>query len=186
MSTQSSDKFVSRVLDLVARAERPPGTDLSGGTTPDTIGDFEKRTGIEVPDAVEEWLCAHNGEFVGPGNVYGIRPVSDPLSIERVLGFYSAWAPRGWLPIAGDGSGNTYVCCTGRDVGKTGAVCFIDAHQSTDLPAYAVGSDVWHFLHGLLRREAGERGWPFDSGVALDWDPGLAGVDNRWLPWNVA
>lgn len=171
------------VLDQLGRVPRPPGYELPGGASDADINQFEERTGTSLPSSLREWLKTVNGAMIGPGGTYGICPNDDYLDIETNLGRFPEWTRIGWLPVAGDGTGNYYVAATDASPQPGGSIHFVEAMESVEEPAFIVGSDMWHFLRGLFSRELGEEWWPFDERRTLKADPDLSRYTELTLPW---
>jgi hypothetical protein len=175
------------VVRLAAEVPGPPGEPLPPGVTDADIESFAQRTGLLVPPELQEWLRFTNGPCIGPGGVYGIRPLREHLDMERALEFLPEFRANRWLPLATDGCGDYYVLALGRQKHSPRPVFFVDPYQEGGygVPTYAVASELWPFLRFLFRRELGERGWPFDPAVVLAADSALAGVTGAPLPWQV-
>jgi cell wall assembly regulator SMI1 len=96
------------------------------------------------------WLGVCNGPFVGPGGLFGVDAERDSLDIRHVMGRFPNWADLGWIPIAGDGSGNYFVLLPNphKDV-----VAFVDATLDPYATGYVVASDLPRFLVALLKSE---------------------------------
>lgn len=146
------------------------------------VAELERRLGQALPAALVEWLRVCRGDVIGPGGVFGARPDEPDLDIEHRLTYHPGFLERGWLPIAGDGCGNTYVLIAHGPL--TGMVGFVETVTDPDHIDYLVGSDLWHFLRFLLAKEVGERGWPFREDFVLALDPHLAAAPTQLLPWN--
>jgi cell wall assembly regulator SMI1 len=173
------------VLELLTRVPRPPEAPPPAGATEEQLDALDSALGYPTPDAVRGWLRACNGIIAGPGGLYGTQTALDFLDIESVLARYPQWQSAGWLPVAGDGTGNQYVVDTRREHLGTDAVFFVDVSADPDRLGYVVASGLRRFLLFLLEKEVGERRWPFDSGYTLDQDPDLAEVTPpELLPWH--
>src|SRR2546430_2684767 len=125
-----------RIQELLRKVPKPPEDSLPKGITDGECDDFEKRTGISLPDDVRHWLKVANGPCVGPGGVYGIRPLRRHFDIESFLSLFPSWKKRKWIPIAGDGCGNHYVVPTEHEYGSGYPVLFIDTSCSANAPSY--------------------------------------------------
>jgi hypothetical protein len=87
--------------------------------------------------------------------------------------------------VAGDGTGNHYITVTEASSEPTGVIFFIDTVPLEDRPTYAVGSDMWHFLRGVLSTEIGEDWWLYDGIRTLEADTRLAQFSEYGLPWKM-
>ncbi|SIM87955.1 hypothetical protein [Micromonospora cremea] len=94
---------------------------------------------------------------------------------------YAGWLQLGWLPVAGDGFGNSYVLLIRGPL--AGCVAFVEAIADPDEIAYVAASNLWTFLRFLFEKELGAKGWPFGSKVVLAADPDLAQIPGDLLPW---
>jgi cell wall assembly regulator SMI1 len=166
------------VIDLLRGADRAPDRPTPGGASEDELDELEARIGATLPPQLRQWLAICKGEAIAPGGVFGVRPDEPALDIGHRLSVHDPL--RGWLPVAGDGNGDVYVLVT--DGPLAGRVAFIDQADPDEI-ACIVASDLWLFLRFLLRREAGERGWPFDLTMVTAADPGMANVPNGLRPW---
>src|SRR5579864_815686 len=97
---------------------------------------------------------------------------------------------KGWLPIAGDGSGSYYVIATLSWSPSGHPIYFIDERDYTS-PNYVVASGLWQFLRFLLRAEMLEPDdydtyWPYNRERVLTEDPALEQVNSIPKPWEVA
>jgi hypothetical protein len=169
------------VRDLLSRAPRAPEDSIPQGVSDDTLRRFEERVGMPVPQTLRDWLRLANGARIGPGGLFGID-TRKSLDIENYLREYPEWRENRWLPVAGDGTGNYYVLVVGRDDGCS-PVFFVDTHEDPAEPAYIVGSDLWQFLRFLLRKECGDRGWPFSRDKVVMEDPAITLYDDVPQPW---
>jgi cell wall assembly regulator SMI1 len=169
---------------LLGRLQKPPGYQLPGGVDEEAARGFQRRMGLSMPFELIEWLRVCNGALVGPGGTYGIETRERWLDIEAILASYPAWRARGWIPAAGDGTGNHYVLATDASAEPSGAALFVDTGISSEAPAYVAASDIWHLLIGLFTRELGKSQWPFDREATLAADPGLARLASLRLPWD--
>ena len=167
---------------LVQRAERPPGYVLPDPIENAALVAFEQRTRLSVPSSLAQWLARHNGALVGPGGIFGIASDDEFLDIESVRALLQ-WDETWWLPVAGDGVGNYYGMGTATSAEPEDLVFFVDTHEDPLRPAYAVASDMWHFLFGLLSGDGDNAWWPFDRDRTLDADPQLAQQRVVALPW---
>ncbi len=180
---------VKAVRDLLHKVPGPPGEALPGGVSDADLRAFSERTGIEIPAPLSTWLKLSNGPCVGPGGLFGIRPARADLDIERCFERYPQWKERAWIPVAGDGCGNSYVLATAQEFGPGWPVLFIETLPSPQEPACIVASDLWRFLVFLLEREFfREKGirdtpWPFDRTEVTRRDPEIESYKDVPMPW---
>jgi cell wall assembly regulator SMI1 len=174
---------VSRIRELLNKVPKPPEDLLPQGVSDEDCDDFEKRTGITLPHDMRDWLKMANGPCVGPGGLFGIRPLRKHLDIESLLSLFPLWKTRKWIPIAGDGCGNYYVIPTQYDYGNGYPILFVEASSCADFPSYIVSSDVGHFLVFLLEKELGKQGWPFNERFVTELDPRIVHFKGVELPW---
>jgi cell wall assembly regulator SMI1 len=157
--------------------------DLRGPVDPDAIRRFEADSGLALPPAVREWLGHHNGGLIGNQIVCGLGTGAS-WEIEATLRMEPRWMERGWIPVGADGNGDYYLSASATSREPEGLVFFVD-QMDFGAPAYAVGSDMWHFLYGLASQELrSEEWWPFERDRALEVDPMLARVASVPLPWD--
>lgn len=175
---------IASIRALLDQVPYPPGEDIPEGVSLMDCIEFESRTGLSLPTEVRDWLMLSNGPCAGPGGFYGIRPARQLLDLETVLAQHPSWMAKGWIPIAGDGCGNTYVIATKNEFGDGHPVLFIDSQDSDDVPAYIVASGLQHFLTFILEKELGKRGWPFDRAFVISADDRIESFHSVRLPWN--
>lgn len=144
---------------------------------------FEEINSITVPENLHSWLQFSNGSYLGPGGVYGIDNGTEHLDASIVLQDFPVWSEKKWIPVAGDGSGNTYVLVADPQDPLFSSVGFIDTTGGDDKITYLVASDIWCFLQFLINKEKGEKGWPFQKEYVSTNDPGILKFE-RLLPWN--
>jgi cell wall assembly regulator SMI1 len=168
------------VADLVSRAVRAPGAPIAAGATDEDLAELQSRVPIPLPMPLREWLRVCRGDAIGPGGVFGARPDDPHLDIGHRLAPHPEWLDLGWLPVAGDGNGDDYVLATTGQL--TGWVGFVD-QADTERIDYVVATDLWRFMRFLLRRDAGQRGWPFDRTLVAGQDPGMDQVPAELRPW---
>jgi hypothetical protein len=159
------------IRTLLARLPLPPGETLPGGASPEALSGFTARTGVQLPEPLQQWLRLSNGPCVGPGGVFGVAVPRAFLDIERFYARYPGWRARGWIPVAGDATGNCYVSVPTRGEHP---VAFIDLGDDPERPAYAVASDALQFLAFLFEKELGNPAWPFNAAEVCARDPKLA------------
>jgi len=157
------------------------------------VQEFESRFNLVVPRELREWLLICNGAPINPGGLFSLEEIA------RQYEWHPSWTGKGWIPLAGDGCGDSWVLATQERIRsiETHPIYFVD--QSDYLhPAYVVASGAWHFfrflfkdailakdfavkpehyadellydIHDLKR----EHYWPFDKEKVLEEDPGLA------------
>ena len=171
------------IRDLLHIVPRPPEAAIPEGLSDYDLDAFVQRTGIDLPNELREWLKISNGPCVGPGGLLGIRPERKALDIELVLDILPSWRTKKWIPVAGDGCGNSYICPSTWGYGTCCPVMFIDTIEGVDSPSYVVASSVGHFLIAILEREVGARGWPFDRDTVIAADPEMLNVTGVPMPW---
>jgi hypothetical protein len=168
------------VADLVSRAVRAPEAPSPSGATDEDLAELQSRVPIPLPTPLRDWLRVCRGDAIGPGGVFGARPDDPSLDIGHRLAPHPEWLDLGWLPVAGDGNGDHYVLATtGQLAGRVG---FVD-QTDTGRIDYVVATDLWRFMRFLFRREAGERGWPFDRPMVTRLDPAMDEVPADLRPW---
>lgn len=173
---------ISRIKDLLLRVPSAPNQRLPPGLTDDVIAGFVERVGVQIPPEQVELLKVSNGPCVGPGGIFGVRPVLQFLDIEGLYETYPAWQDAGWVPVAGDGCGNYYIAIP---TGENWPVAFIDTMDDPLRPAFIVASGVLKFVIALLEKELGDTGWPFAEAQVTASDPAILAYDNVFtMPWN--
>lgn len=175
-----------KIRSLLAKALLPPGTSLPAGAPVAALEDFETKSSVALPPSLRQWLGLCNGAPVGPGGLFGV----DTADREQDMGYYwriyPSWLARGWVPVAGDGCGNYYLVATRGEFGAGYPVFFVEATVDDDRPTFVVASDVRPFVFEFLSRDQGLQGWPFDRGLVLSRDPGIASFHDLPLPWEAA
>lgn len=178
-------EFGEILLLIAAAQEHPERARSPVGASADDLLRLRDELSFDLPPALIRWLSVCNGQLAGPGGLYGSLPQSDHLDIPTVL--RPGWRERRWIPIAGDGCGDTYVLDAGRKHLPTDAVFFVD-QSDYDALDYVVASDLPTFLRQHLRQELADpedHRWPFDPEATLAVDPRLAEVrPESLLPWN--
>jgi len=107
------------------------------------------------------------------------------LDVEGYLDTYPLWPDKKWLPVAGDGCGNTYVLIADPSDPLYLSVCFIDSAEP-DMISYIVASGIWYFIQFLIEKEKGEElHWPFDKEYVSSIDPDMLELEPTLLPWNL-
>lgn len=170
-----------RVRQLLPRLPHDPNRPLPSGASDQELTDLATRLGTDLPEELAAWLRMCNGDTTGPGGLFGARPDTGFLDIAWHAATYPGWLHLGWLPVAGDGCGNSYVLLTRGPL--AGCVAFVDAISDPDEITYVAASNLWRFLRFLFEKELGAKGWPFASQVVLAADPDLAQVPGDLLPW---
>ncbi|GAA2569306.1 hypothetical protein GCM10010435_49050 [Winogradskya consettensis] len=168
----------SGIADLLRRVPVPvpPGAGPVLGATDEQIASIAGHYESPLPDVYVRWLRFCNGTPAGPGGLYGAGTSWDGLDALRILQRHPCWATLGWIPVAGDGNGNTYIL-------DTDAVYFVEAMDESE-PAYTAAGSLPVFLRFLLEKELGETRWPFDAAYVTAADPGILSVtDSGLLPW---
>ena len=144
------------VLKLIAESKLPPGHDFPTGVRLNLIEEFEETFDVSLTEEFRDWLKTCNGSILGAGGTYGIGVELGRLSIENQ--FEKEWLELKWVPIAGDGCGNSYVVDCSRDTCR-GFVYFIDSSDLCKI-AFACASDAWRFMRFFLLRELKRTNWP--------------------------
>lgn len=170
-------------LALLARVPRPPDAPQPSGATVDQIDQLERALQHPIPRELAAWLERCNGIVAGPGVLYGARATDPDLDIATARRAWPEWEARDWIPVASDGSGNSFVLFASTD-SEDSAVYFVDCSDDPDRLAYVVASSLATFLRFLLEREMGEARWPFDSTYVLAEDPQIRDVEGAPLAWN--
>ena len=172
------------VTRLSRTAVRAPGTSFPGGADQAEIIDLQQRLGHPLPTDLTDWLRVCKGDLIGPGGLYGVRYDTDVPDIATAVTWFPRWRERGWLPVAGDGSGDHYVYIANGEL--AGYIGFVD-QADVDVIAYIVATNLWTFLWFLLRRDNGEdRRWPFDRNHVTGHDPAMATIPPSLQPWRPA
>ena len=185
-----STAIQEQVWALLVQVPREPNTALPPGATQEAVDEFEARTGISLPYELCKWLKMCNGPCVGPGGLFGVAPASEFLLMEVHLSYEPAWFVKGWIPVAGDGTGKYYVLDSRTEVKQGHPVFFLDHERGLNEPEYVVASNIWQFLRFLLQEEldrqrGGRSSWPFHADSVLTLDPVLAScTEVAPLPWS--
>lgn len=154
------------------------------------LSQFENRYGISLDHNFKEWLSISNGSHAGGGGFYGIGHSKDSIQLNFVVHPY--WILSQWVPVAGDGFGNTYLIDCSR-TSIRGFVFFIDSHNNASKITYYVASNFWMFMYLMLVGESDnypdeneyEDLWPFNKDFVLSIDPAIKNAPYDLLPWNV-
>jgi hypothetical protein len=171
------------VIEMLEDPTLPPeDREPRGPVDPSAVDRFEQEWGMSIPQAVREWLAVRNGAFIGYRLPLVSRPgvsgTSRPHFGTCRSGIHAAGSR--WQRMA---TGDYYVAASESSPEPEGVIIFVD-QMDFETPAYAVGSDMWHFLYGLASTELrSEDWWPFDEGTVLAVDPGLARHPSLPLPW---
>jgi cell wall assembly regulator SMI1 len=154
------------------------------------VARFEKHYGILLDANCKEWLLISNGSDAGQGGFYGIGHEKNSIQINYEVHPY--WILAQWVPVAGDGFGNTYlVDCS--DASTRGYIFFIDSYGDASKITYYVSSNFWMFMYMMLISNSNndydinecEDLWPFNKDFVLSIDPGIVKAPSELLPWNV-
>jgi hypothetical protein len=168
------------VIHLLRTVQRAPDQPFPGGVSDTELADLQNRLGATILPSLADWLRVSKGEAIGPGGVYGARPDRSSLDIAAQFSVRPNWQAQGWLPVAGDGCGSTYVLVTRGEL--AGSVGFVDAVRPDEID-YIAATHLWLFVRFLLLADAGDRRWPFNERAVLNLDPAMAGVPAELLPW---
>jgi len=193
----SSDEFWGsrNVHPLTGRPLKPTDrTDpFPPGATEQQLRTFSKRTGIQLPSGLAEWLRITNGAT----GFYGIEPVDQRRNVEQIWSVRPAWRNRAWLPVADDGFGNYYVQLCHYDRGAVQPVCFVEG-IGDDNTEYVVASGTLRFAlfyledsFGIHQQQAKltfgitriGHPWPFSKRYMSSRDPALCSITDLPLPW---
>ena len=169
------DQLVQILRDAPLHPEEgvPPSLDRS------EITELQRRLGMGFPPTFAEWLTKTNAPCVGSGGFVGLSPARKSLDIEAIYQNYPSWQSAGWIPVANDGSGNYYVLVPPRF-----PVAFIDVSENPCGLAYVAASNLLKFIEMFIRRECGERDWPFNEDYVLRNDPDVVTHrDLACMPW---
>lgn len=98
----------------------------------------------QLPPQLREFLTVCNGARIGPGGFFGQRPDDSSRDLPAVLAVWPEWAPKGWLPVAGDGCGNYYVMTPDGEIG------FVDTMTDPDVLVLGRYSDLYACVESLL------------------------------------
>lgn len=178
----TQEEELEQILSLLSQVTRAPEEGQISGATTEEIDALAGILGFTLPPQFEAWLGVCRGTTAGPGGIYGVGNVRESLNIAHYLDIFPGWADPGWIPVAGDGTGNYYVLAT--TPAPPHAVYFLDASSPATLE-YIVASSLLRFLRFLLQAELGASGWPFDPTVVLSQDPRIAElVPPELLPWH--
>ena len=194
------------VRQLLAEAEAaaPEDVTLAEGASEEEIAGFEERTGLRVPAELREWWRLHNGSPFGDGGFYSIA------TAEGDYDWHPLWRERGWIPVGGDGCGDTYVLDSRPASGPRG-IYFIEHESDQSRLEYVVASDLWQFLRFNLVDEQRHREWdqacdaldeaegedaeieypeepdslwPFNQEYVVAQDPEIVNCTSGPLPWH--
>lgn len=177
--TSAPRPLLTEILQLLVPAGHPAETPISGASETE-LERLAASFGRPLPADAMAWLRLCNGSRAGEGGILSTEQICDELN------FWPALRERGWLPIAGDGCGNTYVVDTDS---PSAALGFFEPIASDDELQYYLASSLPIFLSCWLQQEATERSltdaeaddptrirWPFDRRAALQIDPELEGL----------
>ena len=181
------DRIRLEVAQLLRKVPKPPNYSLPEGASENELAYLSKILGYALPIELGDWLRTSNGPLVGPGGVYGVPPAEKKLLITEHLKQNSAWQASRWIPVAGDGNGNTYVLDATPGIGSSHSVYFVDHEDERE--CYRVASNLWLFLRFLFLSELArvhqeKPHWPFDKSYVLHFDPAIAMYSGAIvLPW---
>ena len=165
------DSTKSMLFEMVAPIEKP----ILQGISTNQIRKIELNLGFFFSDEVIQWYNFCNGALTSPGGLYGFE--NTYIDIANVYSCYPFWIQNKWLPLAGDGHGNHYICLLDPNSKYFSHVFFVDTSHPNEL-CYAVGSNVWYFFFFLFRNELGEKRWPFDMDYISSIDPNFIHVES--------
>jgi hypothetical protein len=171
------------VAGLLRCVPSPPGEAIPPGASDEVIAAFERRCGVAVPSELRQWLKTSNGPCVGPGGLFGIRPLREDLDIELHWRLYPMWKEKQLIAVAGDGNGNYYVLDANQRTTGGHPVTFIDTMEDPARPLYVVASGLWKFLYFLLAKELRPSPWPFDRRFMQREDPEIVSFSEYTMPW---
>lgn len=165
-------------MSLVSRAHPDPSEVVRGASDAD-LTELGVHLGFPVPSELADWLRVCRGSTAGPGGLFGIGNAVDGLNISGYLTWFPEWRESGWIPVAGDGTGNYYIL----DVGRTGhPVGFVEPSETVSEVQYFVASGLGVFLRELLVHEISSNRWPFDRDYVERVDTAVLALEP--LPWN--
>ncbi len=187
MSTDPVER--SRIRELLAKAVLPRGKPAPTGISADELKAFSKRTGIQVPRPLAEWLEIANGACVSAGGLFGIYTKRKHVltGIEEIYDLHPEWKQRGWIPLASDGCGNYYIMPTAQEFGRGWPVFLFDMAEAPEGSRYIVASNIWKFLLWYLEMSISDEylsGWLFDRDQATQRDPDLETFEGLAMPWD--
>jgi cell wall assembly regulator SMI1 len=159
-------------------------TRLADGAGVGELDSAEEMFGHPLPSEYRIWMSISNGPKVVWGGMARIGEIDDNHSLAWYWDIYPAWKQKGYLPIAADGFGNTYVLCVSEAYNGWRPILFIESIEDEVMPAYVAASDLWHFLKGKFRSELGEEWWPFDEKAMLAFDPNIVQIPEVPMPWH--
>ncbi len=175
------------VDDMVRGAEITCEGTIPVGASVKQIEAFERRIGLTLPPTYKNWLSRFNGAPIGPGGIYG---VDCPYMYWDLESNQNADKPRicrtGWLEIAGDGCGNSYVLAAKGGFDLLEPIFFQQAlfHRSEHKATFIAASNMLAFVAGLLLREMEVFHWPFDREKTLQLDPEIGIARGIQFPWD--
>lgn len=159
-----------------------------GGASPPALERAMRRWDLPLDGVLREWFEFCNGVSIGPEALYGLEQSEPDLDVDVRRSLGVGWAEAGWVPVAGDGFGNSYVVdMAGKTVQSHQAVIFVEAVDPLE-PVYAIASNMWTFVEKYVRRdEPGSSGWEvWDLTSAMRSDPELADVRGVVpMPWEL-
>jgi hypothetical protein len=144
---EATPQVLEILRGLVAGAVRAPEDEPPRGAWPQELDDLQARLGCSLPAVLRIWLSVCRGARIGPGGVFGPRPDDPGIDAASRRDPYPEWAQLGWLPVAGDGCGNSYV------LREDGTVGFVDTMQDPGKIDRQAASDLLSFMIGLLAHD---------------------------------
>lgn len=194
------NEVLALVQDLAQRRHilTPPGANE------EDIAALSNQLGVVVPQDLHDWLRMCNAPRVIRGRILGVVSQQPFIDIAAYASIHPGWKEKGWIPIAVDESGDTYVAATRSTGGSGTPVLFIDHELDDDNADYVVASGVWRFLRFLLEREQqvlslGKLStgndedwdeeydrvvfWPFVKEKVIAQDPNIQTVTDASMPW---
>lgn len=142
------------------------------------IDKFAERVEFLIPDQLRSWLKIADGVFIGNQQMLSL------LEIESIYEYQNDWREKMWIPIATDGTGNTYIIPVGEEYGMGYPVFFYDCYDDFENPSYIVASDLAHFLEFFMEDELRITTlWPFNKEYVIGKDPDIINFPKLTLPW---
>lgn len=174
-----------KVKELLGQVPQPPERPIPGGVQDENLRAFEVWLGYSLPEPLREWLRVSNGPFVGPGGAFGIDTGRKSLEIKTYLDANPQWKDRKWIPVAGDGCGNSYVLVASGEFGPGLPVIFVETSADPDAPSFIAASSLVRLLIFLMESNLSKTRWPFDREAVLQRDPEIGSFHGLQLPWEV-
>jgi hypothetical protein len=169
-------------MDELNKLPRPE-LSLPNGVSREKIEQFERQHDLSFSDELRDWLTETNAPYVGGQYFMGLD--TDTLrDIEVAFSLVPQWQERGWIPVAGDGSGNYYLEVSRGDFGPGKPIIFLDHEIDLLTPSHIVASSFKVFAENLIHRELHKVRWPFDKEFVLANDPAILDFKGIALPWD--